>query len=302
MNSNYYVTPPNQEAWQPPIFRISANMSVRALSWRTLLYDLLFAVWGIRLPEGWHATPFRYQLFGFGSVGIGYSERLAWVYGTYGVERVDWQYTPVLYNVTNILLPDPVKCIRGLNGTILHVHDDWTGYDPLITYTAKLLAEIDKGVEVNLKQFRMGKLVGTKNKKDKETLETAINQTMDGDPVAYVSDKLLNEDGTLNVAHLIGDLGREYAADKLMETRLMIIKDYLTRIGVRTVGMEKREHLLNQEINENNDETGAEPAVVMSSLAEDLALLKGMGLDIDIRPRFDYSGAGIGGGEQNAQK
>ena len=67
----------------------------------------------------------------------------------------------------------------------------------------------------------------------------------------------------------------------------------MTRIGVRTVGLEKREHLLNQEIAENNDETGASPECVMTNLKPELKLLNAMGCNLTIKPRFDYSGAGL---------
>ena len=305
--SDYFVTPPNQgNPWQPPIFGAAQNLSVRALSWRTLLYDLLFSVYEIGTPKGWHLTPFRYQLFGYGSTGIVYDDELGWVYGFFGVERIGWQWDPILFHVT---LPNgeskPIKGIRGVNGVVLHVHDDWTGYEIIIDQYAEMLAACDKCTSANLNKARIGKLIGVENKKDAEAIKAALGKTEDGDPVAYVSSKLFDDDGRIKTANVI-DIASEFMADKVMMTRLMILKEFLTRVGVRTVGMEKREHLLDQEISENNDETGAEPYVVMSSLKDDLEMLNSMGCALSIKPRYDYSGAGIGsreggnnGGEQN---
>lgn len=279
--------------WQPPIFEIAGTMTPRALTWRTLLYDLVFACWEIGLPDGWLYTPFRYMLFGGGSLGVTYTDELGWIYGTYGVEKIGWQYEPLLFNVNNHVLSNPAKGIRGVNGTILHVHDDYTGLDPIITAYAELLASCDKGVEINLRQARMGKLIPAESQKDAKSIEDALKGKDDGEPIAFVNKKLFDDNGRLNVSSILGDGGRDFIGDRLMETRLMIIKEFLTRIGVRTVGMEKREHLLDQEINENNDETGAEPYVIMSSLKDDLAMLARLGCTITIKPRFSYAGAGV---------
>lgn len=288
--------------WQPPIFDLSGKIGVQALSWRTLLYDLVFACWEIRLPEGWLLTPFRYMLFGWGSVAGVYTNELGWIYGTYGVEKIGWQYEPLLFNVSNHVLTKEAKGIRGVNGAILHVHDDYTGYELLIDAYAERLASCDKGVEVNLCQARTGKIIGAENQKDAATLKQAITGAGDGDPVTYVNKRFFSEDGRLNITSILGDAGRDFIGDKLMTTRLMIIKEFLTRIGVRTVGMEKREHLLDQEINENNDETGAEPYVVMTSLEPDLKILRNLGCNITIKPRFNYSGAGLGKEDGNESK
>lgn len=288
--------------WQPPIFELSGKIGVQALSWRTLLYDLVFACWEIRLPEGWLLTPFRYMLFGWGSIAGVYTNELGWIYGTYGVEKIGWQYEPLLFNVSNHVLSKDAKGIRGVNGAILHVHDDYTGYELLIDAYAERLASCDKGVEVNLRQARMGKIIGAENQKDATTLKQALTGAGDGDPVTYVNKRLFSEDGRLNIASILGDAGRDFIGDELMTTRLMIIKEFLTRIGVRTVGMEKREHLLDQEINENNDETGAEPYVVMTSLEPDLKILRNLGCNITIKPRFNYSGAGLGKEGKNESK
>ena len=281
------------QPWQPPVFEISGKMSVRAMVWRSLLYDLVFACWDMSLHEGWIITPLRYMLFGFGSIGVVYTKELGWIYGSYGVDKVGWQYEPLLFNVNNHVLPRPATGIRGVNGVILHIHDDYTGYDPLINEYAEMLASCDKGVQINLRQARMGKIIGAESQKEAATFKQALTGSGDGDPVVYVNKNIFSEDGKLNIASIMGDAGRDFIGDKLMETRLMIIKEFLTRIGVRTVGMEKREHLLNQEINENNDETGSEPYVIETCLKDDLEILNNLGCNIKIRPRFDYSGAGI---------
>lgn len=284
---------PNQKYF-PPVFQAAGTMTPRALTWRSLLYDLLFAVWEIGLPEGWLLSPFRYMLFGSGSLGVLYTREYGWIYGFYGVERIGWQWEPLVFNVVlnNQQKAGPFTGVRGINGAVLHIRDDWSGYGIMIDQYADLLASCDKGVSVNLDQARTGKLISTANKKDADTLETAFHKAREGEAVAYVNSKLFTPEGKLNMAALL-DVGSEYVADKILTTRMMILKDFLTRVGVRTVGMEKREHLLNQEIMENNDETGAEPLVVSSSLEPDLKLLREMGLNgLTIRPRFDYSGAG----------
>lgn len=284
-----------------PAFYDGFNIPGRIGIWKSLLYELFFSAWEIVLPEGWTPSPFRYLLFGWGSLGVVWDDDLGWVYGYYGTETFDWQYNPLKFNVTLTYgnadparaNDTPIPAIRGLNGAVLHVRDNWTGFDAMISDYAQLLASADKGVQVNLKQSRYGKVIGVDDKKTAETIKQAIAKSDEGDPVVYLNKTLFGPDGRFNVQNLLGEISKEYFADSIMETRLMILKDFLTRVGVRNVSMEKREHLLNQEINENNDETGATPYVIMTSLKPELDLLNSMGCKISIKPRFDYSGAGV---------
>lgn len=289
-----YFTPSGKPPYTPPIFDFAGRMAPRAFLWKKLLYDLLFSVYEIKTPENWLLSPFRYMLFGYGSLGVAWSNAYGWVYGPAGVSKTDWQYTPILFELTlaNMENAKPIKGIRGINGAVIHIKDDWSGYDLMIDQYAKLLADLDKGIDTNVKQVKYGKIIGTDDKKDAATFEQALIKAEDGDPVVYVNKRLLDADGRLTISNLLGDIARDYIGDKIMETRLMILKDYLTRIGVRTVGLEKREHLLNQEIAENNDETSAEPYCVITSLAPELKLLNAMGCNLSIKPRYDYSGAG----------
>ena len=294
---DYYNTEHPILSWLPPFMQISGRVTPRAAEWRTLLYELLFSVYDCKLPENWLPSPFRYMLFGWGSLGIVYSKAFGWVYGTYAVTKKDWQYVPLDFDVTLPYESAQIRGIRGINGVILHVRDCWRGFDQLINQYADLLTACDRGVSAAAKQAKYGKVIGVENKKDAEDLKQAFATSDDGDPIVFINKRLLGDDGRINVSALMGDLRSEYAGDKIMETRLMILKDYLTRIGVRTVGMEKREHLLNQEIAENNDETGATPYVVRSNLEPDLKLLREMGCPLEIRARYDYSGAGVEGEE-----
>jgi hypothetical protein len=294
--SDFFIPEKPALSWLPPFMQFSGKMTARAIEWKTLLYDLLFSVYDVKLPEGWLPSPFRYMLFGWGSVGVGYSDKYGWVYGSFAVEKKDWQYTPLKFR---IILPyetdeAQVEVIRGVNGAILHLRDNWTGYDLLINQYAKILAELDKGVDANAKQVKFGKIVGVNDKKDADTLREALNRSGDGDPVVYLNKRFFDPDTGLNVSNMIADLAGEFLGDRIMETRLMILKDFLTRVGVRTVGMEKREHLLDQEIAENNDETSAEPNVILTSLKPELELLNAMGCKLSIDLKYDYSGAGQG--------
>lgn len=296
--SNYFTPEKPSLSWLPPFMTVEGKMTPLAVEWRRLLYDLLFSVYEVRLPDGWLPSPFRFMLFGWGSVGVAYSKRFGWVYGTYAVEKKDWQYVPLKFQVTLPYESAQIEAIRGISGAILHVRDDWSGFDQLINQYAKKLATLDKSVDNNALQVQFGKIIGVKDKKEAETLKQALSRSADGDPVVFVSKDLFDpESGKLSVQGILGDLSAEWMGDKIMNTRLMILKDFLTRIGVRTVGMEKREHLLDQEIAENNDEASASPTVVLTSLDAELKLLNAMGCKISVVKRYDYSGAGQGAPE-----
>lgn len=286
--------------FRPEPMDVKGPINESTLSWKRILYDLIGSVYEWELPEGWQGNLFRFYLLHYGQVGVAYSDELGWIYGLPTVEKVDWQYTPVLFSVSNITLGTPVRAIRGLNGVVLHVSDGYIGYENLVTKYAEMLAGCDKSVNINLMQVNLSKAFGAENKKEAEDIKEAYGRATSGQPLILVNKKLMGPDGQSRLVNLFGDIAKDYMADRVLGSRLSILKDFLTRVGVRTVGLEKREHLLNQEIAENNDETGAAPYMVMQNLTPDLQLLRKMGCSIDIKPRYDYSGAGTnteGGGE-----
>lgn len=286
--------------FRPEPMDVKGPINAAALVWKKILYGLIASVYEWDLPKGWQHGLFRFYLLRYGQVGVVYSDRLGWIYGLPAVEKVDWQYTPIVFSVNNLTLAKDVRGIRGINGVILHIADGYCGYEELVTQYAEMLASCDKAVNVNLMQANLSKAYGAENKKEAEEIKEAYGRATAGQPLILINKKLMGPDGQSRLVNLFGDIAKDYMADRVLESRLSILKDFLTRVGVRTVGLEKREHLLNQEIAENNDETSAGPYVVMDNLEKDLELLRSMGCPIDIRPRYDYSGAGQEGGGEDA--
>ena len=221
---------------------------------------LVYYRYKLKLPEHIALNFFRYWLFHWGSIGLVYTNKFGWIAGNYGVSEIDLYYQPRQLTFANPFLPDIKIGIVGINSCIIKCFDDFTGFKPYIRRTATKLAACDKAMDVNLMTASMGKLLGAPNKKIANTLKEALDDLTIGKPYVTINSSDLE---AINVNQLVSELGSEFIADKIQELKRTYINEFLTLIGVNNANLNKRERLITDEVNANNDEVFAIPTLVI---------------------------------------
>ena len=221
---------------------------------------LVYYRYKLGIPEHIALNFFRYWLFHWGSIGLVYTNKFGWIAGNYGVSEIDLYYQPRQLTFANPFLPDVKVGIVGINACIIKLFDDYSGFKPFIRRTAVKLASCDKAMNVNLMTSSMGKLLGAPNKKVANTLQEALGDLTIGKPYVTINSSDLE---AINVNQLVSELGSEFIADKVQELKRSYVNEFLTLIGVNNANINKRERLISDEVNANNDEVLAIPTLVL---------------------------------------
>ena len=221
---------------------------------------LVYYRYKLKIPEHIALNFFRYWLFHTGSIGLVYTNKFGWIAGNYGVSEIDLYYQPRELTFANPFLTDIKVGIVGINACIIKLFDDYSGFKPYIRRTAEKLAACDKAMNVNLMTSSMGKLLGAPNKKVANTLKEALGDLTIGKPYVTINSSDLE---AINVNQLVSELSSEFIADKLQELKRTYVNEFLTLIGINNANLNKRERLVTDEVNANNDEVMAIPTLVI---------------------------------------
>ena len=125
-------------------------------------------------------------------------------------------------------------------------------YDFLPTYAtiqlfAQKLAECDMTMNVNLKAQKTPVLILTSDEQ-RLTMENLYNQYDGNKPMIFGDGNVLNM-GSIKAI----DTKAPYVIDKISEYKKEIWNEFLTFIGVNNVAQEKKERLVSDEVNQNNE-------------------------------------------------
>ena len=99
----------------------------------------------------------------------------------------------------------------------------------------------------------------------KETIKKAFDKLASGDPIVVV-DKSTNMQPEL----FDRDVGRSYVVPKMLADFRTVNNEFNTIIGIANANTQKKERLITDEVNANNQETRALSQVIFETVKKDL--------------------------------
>lgn len=159
-------------------------------------------------------------------------------------------------------------------------HSMTNTHDVVMLYTSRLV-EIEKTIMLNIKQQKTPYIVAC-SEKDLLTLKSLYNKVDDNQVVIY-ADKQLDLN-TLGV-HLTN---APFVADKLLLHKHEVENEFLTLIGINNANTDKKERLITDEVNSNNEyiHMNVSHMLEVRKLACD-EINKKFGLNISVKLRGD---------------
>lgn len=293
MFSNYPLTYEEQSlqnffGLQPTEVRGAANVTTSYYG--RILYNIILSLFKIEIPENGLVMKIpknylRFWLFLFGSYTTIYTKKFGWVINPFSTSEFDFYYQPKQIIVNNRFLDSTKVGIVGLNCEIVRLFDDYRGVTPIINQYADKLAACDKAIETNLMLTSLGKLIGTRDKKDAEAIKTALGQLTTGLPIATMNKEILDENV---VSNLVADISSPFIGDKVHDLKRSIMNDFLSTIGINNANINKRERLNSDEVNANNDEIRTLYEVMFENIKESFERVKDVsGLEFTVERNFN---------------
>lgn len=275
---------------QPSSVRGVANQSTAY--YQRQLFKLVYGHYEFTLPmksdgqAAWKYNWFRFLLFGYGSLGVFYTKKYGWIPLPYTVLRVDEQFNPFfIQSVSNQYLPNTVRGVVGITCEIIQISDDFFGMYDIVTHYATKLAEIDKGINVNLMNCSIGLYMEASDTNEARDIKTAYEEATTGKPlVTVVKRKKDMEDKQYKT--MLANPKSAYLVGDFLNDRRTVINQFLTEIGIRNANTNKRERLISDEVLANGEEVEIARDYVYDNIKRGmLAVRKMTGLDLDIRKK-----------------
>ena len=171
------------------------------------------------------------------------------------------------------------QLINNDNCVIIRNNDDMLPTAPTIQLYAYQLTNISRTIDTNIMAMKMPIIVKCTDKQ-KLSLKQAMNQRNDNEPVIY-ADKGLNTEEIQ-----ILNTNAPIVFDKLQIQKHAVWNECMTFLGVNNANMDKRERLVDDEVQANNEQVQACEDVMLKARERACELINKMfGLNIKVSRR-----------------
>lgn len=128
---------------------------------------------------------------------------------------------------------------------ISYINKTRTPIKEMVIYYVNRIVQIEMLMNSHINKLKMPFLVAV-SPEDKEKMEDIIDRILNDEEVVYLS-----ANDIANLKTLINNT--PYILDKLLQHEKALINEVLTRLGINNVDIEKKEHLIVDEANANNE-------------------------------------------------
>lgn len=251
------------------------------------------------LPETWNKDYFLYVLYCWGYVAVVNTDRFGVIPQGCGLKGYDVFYAPTHAVIANPLLSGILEPRIGTQCELLKLQPDFSGILDLVGHYAEQMALASQSVSVNLLNSKLSYVFTAKTKALAESLKKMYDQIASGEPAVVIDSRLKNAaDGEETWKAFEQNVGGNYIVTNLLADLRKIEAMFDTEIGIPNANTDKRERLIQDEVNANNIETYSKCAMWLENLQDACKRVADMfGLSISVRWReIPMIGGGADGG------
>ena len=251
------------------------------------------------LPETWNKDYFLYVLYCWGYVAVVNTDKFGVIPQGCGLTGYDVFYAPTHAVIANPLLSGILEPRIGTQCELLKLQPDFSGILDLVGHYAEQMALASQSVSVNLLNSKLSYVFTAKTKALAESLKKMYDQIASGEPAVVIDSRLKNAaDGEETWKSFEQNVGGNYIVTNLLADLRKIEAMFDTEIGIPNANTDKRERLIQDEVNANNIETFSKCAMWLENLQDACKRVNDMfGLSISVRWReIPMIGGGADGG------
>ena len=251
------------------------------------------------LPETWNKDYFLYVLYCWGYVAVVNTDKFGVIPQGCGLKGYDVFYAPTHAVIANPLLSGILEPRIGTQCELLKLQPDFSGILDLVGHYAEQMALASQSVSVNLLNSKLSYVFTAKTKALAESLKKMYDQIASGEPAVVIDSRLKNAaDGEETWKAFEQNVGGNYIVTDLLSDLRKIESMFDTEIGIPNANTDKRERLIQDEVNSNNIETYSKCAMWLENLQDACKRVNDMfGLSISVRWReIPMIGGGADGG------
>lgn len=185
-----------------------------------------------------------------------------------------------VYPVAENYVYEGEQLMNGENCYVIRNNDLMLPIFPIVRQYAFKLTNIDRAIDVNIEATKTPLIVRC-SERQRLSLKNAINQRRDNEPVIWSSDNA-------NIGDMVSTLetNAPVVFPQLQTQKHMILNEIFTDLGINNANMDKRERMVANEVEANNEQVKASEDVMLKVREEACKQINRIfGLNISVKRR-----------------
>lgn len=218
------------------------------------LMQKAIAVFKWKMPAKWAKNYVLYVLYCWGYFAIVNTDKFGVIPQGCSLMGYDVMYQPTHAVIANPLLKGILQPRIGTQCTLVRLQPDYGGILDKVSYYADMMALCSEGIGTNLFNSKLAYVFGATDKRAAESFKKMFDHIASGEPAAFISKELFNEDGSPNWMTFNQDLKNSYIAGSILEDMRKIEMQFCSDLGIPNSNTEKKERLITAEVEANDVE------------------------------------------------
>ena len=266
----------------------TVHVTNTGLQWyfKRYLLQKAMAVFEWTLPESWNRDYFLYVLYCWGFIGVVNTDKFGVICQGAALKGYGVYYQPTHLVIANPLLTGILEPEIGTQAALIKLQPDYRGVMDRINFYADMLALSAETAGVDLVNSRLSYIFGAQNKQQAESFKKMFDGIASGQPAQFIDKSLFNEDGTPNWLLFNQNIRETYIAGDILDDMRKWELKFDTDFGINNASIEKKERMVVDEVNSNNEEIRLWSDLALEQLrkgCEEAHRLFGINIDVKYR-------------------
>lgn len=239
----------------------------------------LFGRFEFTIPEDWPLDYFMTCLFIEGEICI--TDTPAGVIPLRcGHSGINMYNEPTECVIANPVLGEMRRTI-GENCALVRINPDFSGVMEIINRYAALLAMCDSSMAVTLMNAKVAFIGMASSKAQSNTMKKMYDALSMGQPAIFVNGDAVNKEN-----FFFNNVKQNFVGEEIQRVKRMIQNDFLTEIGLNNANLDKRERMIQSEVDANNEEIQNNVQLWLDNIREGFRVagsLYGLDLKVELR-------------------
>lgn len=239
----------------------------------------LFGRFEFSLPKEWPLDYFMSNLFIGGEICI--TDTAAGVIPLRcGHSGINMYNEPTECIIANPVLGEMRRTI-GEDCALIRINPDYSGVMDIINRYAALLAMCDSSMAVTLMNAKVAFIGMATSKTQANTMKKMYDKLSMGEPAVFVNADAVNKEN-----FWFNNVKQNFVGEEIQRVKRMIQNDFLTDIGLNNANLDKRERLIQSEVDANNEEIQNNVQLWLDNIREGFRVANDLyGLDLKVELR-----------------
>ena len=232
------------------------HTSDTGLCWyfKRYLLQKAIAVFKWKMPEYWAKNYVLYVLYCWGYFAVVNTDKFGVIPQGCSLSGYDVMYQPTHAIISNPLLTGILQPRIDRECALVRLQPDYGGILDKVSYYADMMSLCSEAIGTNLFNSKLAYVFGCTDKRSAESFKKMFDKVASGEPAAFISKELFNEDGSPNWMQFNQDLKNSYIAGSILEDMRKIEMQFMTDLGIPNSNTEKKERLITAEVESNDVE------------------------------------------------